>query len=182
MSDDLDGQVAEADQRARHGRIERLKILQNDLPHEEFPVPALALAYYEEARLCWYMGAFVATVLMVQLAFEELLRSYYRVVRGVGGKLSSGVLVDRAGFGDLIKEARPDDFLTDSEARDLDSLKNCRNLYVHTKDEKQGRPSFFDQLAKIAVPELVGIGAEDEARVAVKLLITFFPTLCMRQM
>jgi len=182
MTNDLEAQVAEADQRARTGRIERLRILQRASSLEGFPTPALAFEYYEEARLCWYMGAFVATVLMVQLALEEFLRSHYRVALGVGGKLSSGVSVDRAGFGELIKEATVDDFLTESEAKDLDSLKNCRNLYVHTKDQRQGRPSFFDQLAKIAVPELVGTGTEDEARVAVKLLMTLFPALCMRGM
>jgi len=129
------------------------------------------------------MGAFVATILMVQLAFEEFLRSQYRTSRGVGGKVDSGIAVDKAGFADLIKQARSDDFLSDSEADELNDLREHRNPYVHVKDtdnvRNKGR-TFLDQLTKIAAPDFIGVSTEDEAKKAIQLLIRLFPTLCMR--
>lgn len=178
--DDLKAQVVEADERARVGRIARLGWLQSGTSLQSYPVPALAHEYFEEARLCWYVGAFISTILMVQLAFEELLRSHYRVVRGVGGKLDSGKRVDSAGFAELIKQGSRDTFLSTAEAGDLSALRRCRNPYVHTRDVEGKGPSFFDLTVRISAPELAGVGVEDEARKAIKLLTTLFPTLCLR--
>ena len=178
--DDQQTQVIEADERARPGRIARLKWLHAQAPLESYPVPALAQEYFEEARFCWYLGAFIASILMVQLAFEELLRSHYRVARGVGGSLDSGKSVDSAGFAELIRQGRRDDLLSPSEVHDLSSLRKSRNPYVHTKDVGGTGPSFFDQTIKISASELVGLGVEQEAKEAIELLTTFFPRLCMR--
>ena len=136
--------------------------------------------YYEEARLCWYCGAYVATILIVQLAFEEFLRSFYRAARGIGAKLDSGVAIDRAGFSDLTAQARRDNFLAASETADLVWLKDCRNPYVHTRDERVKGTNFFDQLAKIAAGNIVSVTVEDEAQRAIVLLISLFPLLCQR--
>lgn len=178
--DDLRTKVVESDERARAGRITRLEWLQSGDSLQNYPVPALAHEYFEEARLCWYVGAFISTILMVQLAFEEFLRSQCRVARGVGGKLDSGKSVDLAGFAELIQQGRKDDFLSISEANELSALRKSRNPYVHTKDVGGKGPSFFDLTIRISAPELVGVGVEDEARNAIKLLTTLFPTLCIR--
>jgi len=184
--DDFTSQVVKADERARAGRAARLKLLQSILLVEEYPAPALAYEFFEEARLCWYVGAFVATILMVQLAFEELLRSRYRTARGVGGKLDSGVPVDDAGFAQLIEQGKNDHSLSSPEAGQLRALKDCRNLWVHAKDEgkkraTKNRATWFDQLGKMVVPDLVGIGVEDEAQKAITFLTVSFPLLCKRQ-
>jgi hypothetical protein len=180
--DDLNAQVVEADKRARAGRIARLEWLQPETPLQSYPVPSLAHEYFEEARLCWYVGAFVATILLVQLAFEELLRSHYRVARGVGGKLDSRKSVNSVGFAELIQQGKGDGLLSPSEADGLSSLRRCRNPYIHTKDVggKRKQPTFLDQTLKISGRELGGLGVEDEAREAMKLLTKLFPTLCMR--
>jgi hypothetical protein len=133
-TDSLIAQVAAADERARPGRVSRLAALGDAEGVDGYPCPALAHEYFEEARLCWYVGAFVAAILMVQLAFEEFLRSQYRVAKGVGGELRSGIKVDRAGFAELIVQARSDGFLSSSEANELHALRKRRNPYVHTKD------------------------------------------------
>lgn len=178
--DDLEAEVVEADERARAGRIARLEWLQLGASRQYYPVPALAREYFLEARLCWYVGAFISTILMVQLAFEEFLRSQYRVARGVGGKLDSGTSVDSAGFAELIEQERNDDFLSKSEADDLTALRKSRNPYVHAKDVGGKGTSFFELTIGISAPESVGVGVEDEARNAIKLLTTFFPALCLR--
>ena len=94
--------------------------------------------------------------------------------------MDSGTLVDRAGFAELIRQSRGDGFLSDSEAGELTSLRAYRNPYVHTKDTGSMGPTWFDQLIKIGAPEIVGVGADDEAHKAVTLLTRLFPLLCMR--
>jgi len=184
--DEVEQLIVEADKRSYSGRLERLRILLSTQTQDTFPAPALALEYYEEARLCWYVGAFVATIIMTQLAFEELLRSHYRVVKGVGGNLDCGKKVDEAGFFDLINEARNEGWLLRNEAESLHALrKNLRNPYVHVKDIKVDssgkieieRPCFLMQNLKIVAPELIGSGAEDEAREAIRLLVNLFPEM-----
>ena len=80
----------------------------------------------------------------------------------------------------MIHQGRSDGLLSVSETNELNSLKTCRNPYVHTKDSGNKELTFLDQLTKIAAPEIAGVGVEDEARKAVSLLITLFPMLCMR--
>jgi len=104
--------IHEQEDRSFPGRLERLRFLLSIQKQPPFPSPRLAYEYYEEARLCWYVGAFVASIVMVQLAFEELLRSHYRVAKGVGGKLDCGKKVDDAGFANLINEARNDMYIS----------------------------------------------------------------------
>ena len=55
------------------GRFERLKFLTSVQDEGFMLTPALALAYYEEAKLCWYHGAFVATIIIYCFNFVTLL-------------------------------------------------------------------------------------------------------------
>jgi len=181
--------IQQGDERSYSGRKERLKILLSIEPQESFPVPALAYEYYEEARLCWYVGAFVATIVMTQLSFEELFRSHYRVAKGVNGKLNCGKRVEDAGFRELIEEAKNDGWISKEEAELLHNLRrNVRNPYVHVKDIKtkdNGKidttvPNFFTQYLKIVAPEIVGSSVEKESREAISLLVTLFPVVSRR--
>jgi len=178
------------DEQAYAGKLKRLKFLLTQENYNVFPTSALAIEYYEEARLCWYVGAYVASICMVQLAFEELLRSYYRSARGIEGKLkfSNNKKVNDAAFYELIKEAREDRLISEQEEQELHHLrKNIRNPYVHVKDVKieNGRqnlqkPDFFTQYLKIKAPEVIGTDVEDEARLAIKVLVTMFPKISIR--
>ena len=51
------GMIAEADSRARKGRAERLRLLLSIQDTDPVPLDALAYEFFEEARLCWYVGA-----------------------------------------------------------------------------------------------------------------------------
>ena len=183
--DELDQLIDEASENARSGRLERLRFLFSEEDPNPLPVEALAYEYYQEARLCWYMGAFVATIVMSQLAFEELLRSHYRVAEGVGGNLDDHIKVDKAGFNDLIKQSEADRWLYPEETALLSRIrKDFRNPYVHPHDFDVGnrllKPNFLGQLTKIVAGELVGSGAEDEARQSIRTLVTLFPTIARR--
>lgn len=181
--------VSEGDERSYKDRFERLKFLLSIEDKEPFPVPALVSEYYEEARLCWYVGAFVATIIMVQLSFEELLRSHYRVAKGVGGKLNYSKKVDQVSFSELIDEAQNDNWISREEAKLLNNLrKNIRNPYVHAKDIKinnDGKsdlmgPNFLIQYLKIKAPEVIGCDVENEAREAIQLLVALLPRISRR--
>ena len=126
---------------------------------------------------------------MVQLAFEELLKSHYRVVKGIGGKLNSGKKVEAAGFFEFITEAEDDGYISHDEAKSLHYLrKNIRNPFVHVNDiqitgngkTNLEKPSFFSQHLKISAPELLGTDVEDEAKEAIQLLITLLPEISGR--
>ncbi|MGB3478749.1 MAG: hypothetical protein WBB67_06280 [bacterium] len=181
--------MLEGDKRSYSGRLERLRFLLSIEDQEPFPTSALASEYYEEMRLCWYVGAFVAAIVMAQLAFEELLRSHYRVAKGIGGKLNCDKKVDNASFYDLIEEAKNDKWISGKEAKLLHSLrKNVRNPYVHVKDIKlnnKGRPNlkkdnFFNQFLMIKAPGLLGSDVETEAKKTIQLVITLFPEISRR--
>lgn len=181
--------IHEGDNQSYNGRFGRLKFLLSVENQSSFPTPALASEYYEEARLCWYVGAFVASITMVQLAFEELLRSYYRVIKGVGGRLNCGIKVDKASFSNLIDEATNDEWISEKEAKLLHNLrKNVRNPYVHVKDFKINndgkpnykKPNFFIQYLKIKAPEVIGSDVENEAKEAIQLLATLFHEMSRR--
>jgi len=181
--------IREGDNRSYSGRFERLRFLLSIENQSSFPTPALAFEYYEEARLCWYVGSFVAAIAMAQLAFEELLRSHHRVVKGVNGRLSCSTKVDQASFSNLIDEAINSNWISEEEANLLHNLrKNLRNPYVHTKDIKvnnKGKPdlkrsNFSVEYLKIKAPEVIGSDVENEAKEAIQLLITLFPEMSSR--
>jgi len=184
-NDELDQLIDEANKNSHSGRLERLRFLFSEEDPNPLPVEALAYEYYQEARLCWYMGTFVATIVMSQLAFEELLRSHYRVAEGVGGNLDEHIKVDEASFRDLIKQSEADGWLHPGETALLSRIrKDFRNPYVHSHDFDAGnrllKPNFLGQLMKIVAGELVGSGAEDEASQSIRTLVTLFPTIARR--
>jgi hypothetical protein len=168
-------EVIAADARARGGKKKRLEILAEAPPEQEIPAPQLARRYYEESRLCFYSGAYVAAIIMAQLAFEELLRTYYRALQG-DGCLPDGTKVADCGFADLIIRARRDKLANSRDIRHLEKLRTMRNPYVHSRQE--GRKSDHTrQTLKITFPEYVGVSTEEEARKAVTTLMEVFPRL-----
>jgi len=183
--DELEQLIVEANENARSGRLERLRFLFSEKDPDSLLGEALAYQYYQEARLSWYMGAFVATIVMSQLAFEELLRSHYRIAKGVGGNLDEHIKVDEAGFADLIRQSEADGWLHPAEAALLSRIrKDFRNPYVHPHDfdvaNRLSKPNFLRQLMKIVAGQLVGSRAEDEARESIRTLVTLFPTIARR--
>ena len=178
-----------SDEREHVGRVERLRMLladMNPMDLDGFPCSALPLAYFEEARLCWCMGTYVATIVMSQLAIEELLRSHYRTfTRDIAKRRK----LDNASFAYLINEAEAGGWLTLQEAADLHKTRSSyRNAYVHphdytdwaTQDRDSDRTNFQKQTLKIYCPEAVGKDVIDEAYETVKLLVSLFPKKARR--
>jgi hypothetical protein len=177
------------DELSKGGRIERLKLLMSCENEDGFYCPHLCHEYYQEARLCWFCGAFVATIIMVQLSFEELIRSHYRVGCGTNGRLSTEKKVDDAGFYELINETESDGYITEQEAKSLNQLrKDLRNPYVHVKDTSldtsgkpdMSKPNFLIQSLKITAPELIGFDVVKEAEAAIRLLVILLPRISNR--
>lgn len=176
---ELNAIVNNLNKRAQKGRIKRLKYLMKHENENKCPFSPLTFEYYMEARLCWYVGSFVASIIMTQLAFEELLRSYYRMAKSVAGKLENGKKVDDAGFYELINQSKNDKFIENKESYMLNRLrKNIRNPYVHTKDMKQ--PNNFTQYLKLQASESINIDVEKESKWAIKLLLTTLPEISYR--
>lgn len=174
-----------ADERAHNGRLERLRFLLSRQDPNPAPVDALAHEYFEEARLCWYMGAFVATILMSQLSLEEMLRAHYRLHEGVDGKLNERLKVDEAGFLDLISQAEADGWLSREEAAQLNKIRrDSRNPYVHPHDLRASNvfaePNWLRQLIKITASPLAENGAEGEARESIETLLKLFLSISRR--
>ncbi len=186
---ELERLYREAQERAHPGRLERLQVMNAAEDADPAWVSHLASEYYEEARLCWIYGAFVATIVMSQLTLEELLRGYYRAAKGVGGILDNGKEVDSVGFKDLTEQARQDEIITPDEYVAFQRLrKDIRNPYVHPRDvsprKSKGdgiiRPDFVMQGIKISAPTL-GIGdVKEEASEAITLLVSSFRKISSR--
>lgn len=171
-----------------HARVWRTKRLYSSMRKGAFVSSSLAHAYFEEARVCWICGAYVSTILMTQLAFEEELRSHYRVARGVRGTLDGKVAVDQASFNQLIHQAEVEGWISRIQAKALHRIrKSLRNPYVHTKDsEKIGergrrqrgferKSDFFAQTMKIHAPSFETGSVVGEAQEAIKALLKHFP-------
>lgn len=176
--------IVEANKRAMNGRIERLRYMLSIEDNTSGYFSGLAYEYYQEARHCWYVGAFVATIVMSQLALEEMLRSYYRMELGIGGKLDNGKKVDSVGFFDLLNQAKQDDLISAEEVQSLNELrKEYRNPFVHPKDidkRKEAKSDFFKQQLKIVMPDLIGKDVVEEARNSIRTLVTIFPSVSRR--
>ncbi len=188
----LEQLIKAANDSAQKGRLDRFRLLMVTEDVDLTPMDGLAYEYYQEARLCWYMGAFVATIVMSQLTFEQMLRAHYRVANGVGGTLDRGKKVDNATFADLIDQAVDDAWVDQQEAEALHRLRrDIRNPYVHTHDSQKRnessdlidqavadyRKDFFYQHLKFVAPQLIGVGVEDEARETITLLVRLFPKI-----
>jgi hypothetical protein len=149
------------------------------------PVPALANDYYQEARLCWYNGAFVASIIMSQLCLEETLRAYYRAANGVDGYLNGEKKVNKAGFKDLIEQASIDRLLNQDEVKACNKIrKEYRNPYVHVHDVHQDdgniRPNFLNLHMEMNYPRLNGLRVENKAKETINILVTLFRKISRR--
>lgn len=172
-----------AERRDHKDRLERLRIL---CAYGDFApgwMEGLAYEYREEARLCWYIGAFVAAIVMSQLAFEEVLRSHYRAAGRRQWESQRLLPLDKTGFTTLIDKTHEDGLITPREAASLHELrKDYRNPFVHPHGVRKDatKPDFFRQHMKIVAPQSVGESVELEAKKTIILLIRLLPKICRR--
>ena len=154
----------------RVDRLEFLESLLGDQPH--LALPFHTVMYFEDAKICFIYGALAATVVLCQMAAEELLRSYYRAA----GQEEKSYLVGVC----LIEEAFDDGIISGGQRRDFRKLNGIRNPYVHvpssgrTKKEQRRHErairkwSPTDRTGDILFPT----GVEKDAMEAFRVLIT----------
>jgi len=189
-TDRADLMVRRLDETEHRGRVWRMKKVMASIYDENFIASALAATYYEEARWCWISGAYVATILMSQVAIEEALRSHFRMNRKRNDPLVRTVTVDGASFRQLIDQAMAEGWISATRARELHRLrKMLRNPYVHTKTGAKTtdhsapflrETSQSAQLGKILRPGFETGSVVAEAQEAIQLLIRSFPYLLLK--
>lgn len=154
---------------------------------------AVPYLYYTEAKYCWYYGNFLATIVLAQMALEDLLRTYFEVA--MHGKFASGKKSSNATFAQLINEALSAGYIESEEAERMHYLrKELRNQYVHNElrdvkvnirfsdkePSKETRmPSFIALDMKIR-PVGVEKNVEHEARESITILIEVFTSIALR--
>ena len=185
-----DSIVRKLNESEHRGRVWRTKKVLSSIDDEGFIASALAGLYYEEARWCWISGAYVATILMTQVALEEALRSHFRFSREKNAPLTKGVTVDGASFCQLINQAKAEGWISATRAKDFHRLrKMLRNPYVHTrraaKTTDHSAPFFREthewaQLGKIFRPGFETGSVVAEAQEAIQLLIRSFNYLLLK--
>ena len=92
----------------------------------------ISYEYFFEATRCWLDGQFIATIVMMQMAFEEGLRQVYR---GFPSLDDEKILqkINKISFFELIEVAKKDEYITKWEAARLHTLREMRNPFVHVK-------------------------------------------------
>lgn len=78
---------------------------------------------FEEARLCYLNGEYIACVMLCQSLLEELFRGLFR--------MSGRDDLNKAGFKEITDEALSKGLITQDEARAFDRIRDHRNRYVH---------------------------------------------------
>jgi len=113
-------------------RLKRIRFMVKAFSKENgylvLPGGELSLHFFEEARLCYLNGQFIACVMLCQSLLEEIFRGLLR---------ETGIMLDRdlnkAGFETLTEEALKHALITLSEAEAFHRLRSYRNKYVHPR-------------------------------------------------
>jgi len=186
-----DSIVRRLNESEHRGRVWRTKKVLSSIEDENFIGSALSAAYYEEARWCWVSGAYVATILMTQMALEEGLRSHFRFSREKNAHFPKGVTLSSATFYHLIDRAKAEGWVSPTRAKDFHRLrKMLRNPYVHTRQAAKKTTDSsvpflretheWAQLGKIVRPGFETGSVVAEAQEAIQLLIRSFNHLLVK--
>jgi HEPN domain-containing protein len=120
--------LTEEDVVSRPFRVERMKFLLNEWGeprHLLLPGGLIAAPAFEEARLCFLNGEFIACVLLSQVVLEHVLAGAL--------KMAGRDDLERAGFEKLLREALSEGIISGEEFEAFDSLRERRNPYVHSR-------------------------------------------------
>ena len=107
-------------------RFSRLIWLTERLPGEEywtFPGGLMAKSLFEETRYCFVYGQYLAATVLGLAYIERTLSAlFYAAGRND---------LERAGLGDLLKEALSEGLIDSSDFQHLDRIRTTRNSYAH---------------------------------------------------
>jgi len=175
---ELKAMIIEADKRSFEGRLNRLAFLYENLGEEYVPFPAIVLEYFEETKLCFYEGAFVASILMASGTFEELFRQIYR-------DASDMKKANAKGLANLVNHAVKDRLISLEETKELTKLRRLRNKFTHISvgfksvDFKKKR-TFLDFILLWGDPRRERLPIEALAKDAIRIFARLLPELCNR--
>ena len=176
--DKLKAMMIEADKRSFECRLDRLDFLLKNLGEDYVPFPAIVLEYFEETKLCFYEGAFVASIVMASATFEELFRQIYR-------NTNEMEKANARGLANLVSYAVGDDLISSNEAEKLTELRRLRNKFTHIRigfkgiDFKKKR-TFLDFMLLWRDRHKETLPIETLAKDAIKIFAKLLPELCNR--
>ena len=173
--------VREADKMLFEGRVKRNDFLVSlNIEFEGMLASGMiAQEYFFEARGCYLEGLFFATIVMMQMTFEEGLKHSFRGYYSLRDDMKNLDFVNSCGFSQIIDLAKKEKYITKKESTQLHNLRKMRNPLVHVKrDMKQGKTftdtsefSIMNRISEIyQVQEgmIVESSAEKEAKKAIR--------------
>ena len=178
MNEKLAALVREADMKSFEGRLNRLEFLLENLGEGYAPFPAIVLQYFEETKLCFYQGAFVASILMVSATFEELLRQIYRDANEMEKARAKGL-------SDLVENAIDDNLISPEEAEEITNLRKLRNKFTHInigfgEGSIKNKQTFLDYMLLWGDPREEKLPIEEFSKDAIRVFARLLPELCNR--
>lgn len=179
--------VKEADKMLFEGRVKRNDFLKSLNVEFEGMLASgmIAQEYFFEAQRCWLEGLFFATIIMIQMTFEEGLKHSFRGYYDLREDQKNLDFVNSCGFSQIIDLAKKEKYITKKESIQLHQLRKMRNPLVHIKRNKKKDGDFtktseFSIICKISeiyqVEEgmILESGAEKEAKKAIRFVKLYF--------
>ncbi len=184
---DSEKMVKKADKMLFEGRVKRNDFLESlGIEFEGLLMcGTIAQEYFFEAKRCWLEGLFFATIVMIQMTFEEGLKHVFRSYYDMRDDKKNLDFVNNSGFSHIIDLAKKEKYITKKESIELHKLRKMRNPLVHVKRDEQRdwKPtgsSEFSIMGKISEIYRVEAGmmyestAEKEAKEAIKFLKLYY--------
>lgn len=131
------------DKVCRSERLSRLEWLEHQFPninYSQFHGGLVSNSLFEEARYTYVYGQYIATIMLCLSFIETTLGSlFYSFGRND---------LQRASISDLLKEAKNEDLITDSEFEVFDRIRRMRNPLIHFR-----RPGHEERIEYRAIKE-----------------------------
>lgn len=150
------------DEASREARLERLRWLVENFGeprHLLFWGGPISYRAFEEARLCFLNGQFIATTLLCQVILEHMLAALFHSARRDD--------LEGSGFKRLIDEAVKERFITPEEYDAFDRIRERRNPLVHYRDPMNQENVMYRLIREDKTLEQV---FEDDAKMALSVI------------
>jgi hypothetical protein len=164
-TDRLEADLKRQDKYTFSHRLERLRFLNSIVPPNGMSMfgNIEPIFIFEEARLTYLNGAFIATILLCQAFIEHWLQSY------LSGRVETGEIPET--LNDVLRQCRQEGFIHKYLIDKIDTLRKVRNPFTHRKSE--GYPFLLSRrmFDKKMPPEDI---LEQDAKDALSIMHTLF--------
>ncbi len=181
LKTDSENIVRQADEMLFAGRVQRNDFLKSlNIEFEgRLGGGMIAQEYFFEAHRCWLEGLFFATIVMMQMTFEEGLKHSFRGYYDLREDKKNLDFVNSCGFSQIIDLAKNEKYITIKESTQLHKLRKMRNPLVHVKRDKKHDGDFtktseysimrkISQIYQVEEGMILESGAEKGAKKAIK--------------